>query len=288
MEIHNPKCASRHLTDWAIESAWMSNALQMIKAGLWEIRAKAPSDYRGPEVTPDSDGVAVISLNGPLMKEWSKYGGTSTLWFRSAMRNAVNDSRVSAIMVHIDSPGGTVAGTMDAAEAVRKANEVKPTYAHIDDLGASAAYWIASQARKVFANPTAQVGSIGTYSVLYDLSGNAAMQGIKVHVVSTGPYKGAGEPGAPVLPEHVQYAQERVNSLNEYFLAGVASGRGLSKSEVKDVADGRVWVAEDAKKLRLIDKVQPFEDSLSLVASQAKGKRQKMRVASEIAKEKTQ
>lgn len=283
--LHNPKCAARHLTEWAIYAPWMETAHALVMSGQWPIRAAAPTDYKGSEVQVNKDGVGVISLEGPLMKEWSKYGGTSTLWFRSALRNAVNDSKVGAILVHIDSPGGTVAGTSDAAEAIRQANETKPVFAHIDDLGASAAYWIASQARKVYANPTALVGSIGTYSVLYDTSGNAAMQGVKVHVVSTGKFKGAGEPGAAVLPEHIAYAQERVDALNQHFLAGVAAGRGMTKGQVADVADGRVWIADEAKKLGLVDKVQNFDASLNVAAAQVRGRKNKMQVASQISLE---
>lgn len=293
--MHNKRCAARHITEWAIESTWMANALQAVKDGLWVPRSRnsegeesaAFDPYAAGDLKPTSDGVAVIELSGPLMKEWSKYGGTSTLWFRSAMKAAMNDSRISAIMVHIDSPGGTVAGTMDAAAAVKAADAIKPTYAHIDDLGASAAYWIASQARKVFANATALVGSIGTYSVLYDLSGQAEANGIKVHVISTGQFKGAGEPGAPVAPEHIQYAQERVNALNKFFLAGVESGRGMTRADVSGVADGRVWIADEAKKLKLLDKVQSFEMSLASVGEQVRGRKQKAHVASEITKERT-
>lgn len=220
-------------------------------------------------IAPDANGIAMIELHGPLAKEmfnplWGD--GTSTLVFRAALRAAVETRSVRGVLVHIDSPGGTVAGTADAAEAVRQANEVKPVFAHIDDLGASAAYWIASQARKVYANPTALVGSIGTYSVLYDLSEYAAKQGVKVHVISTGPYKGAGEPGAEISDPVLKNAQRIVNGLNEHFLKAVKSGRSISSGQVERVADGKVWIAGQAKSLGLLDEVQDFNASYAALA----------------------
>ncbi|MCC7085880.1 MAG: hypothetical protein IT427_12835, partial [Pirellulales bacterium] len=94
-----------------------------------------------------SDGIATISLNGTLMKHAASLGmGTSTALARRLVRQAANDPQVRGIMLHIDSPGGTVAGTKELADEVATATQRKPVRAHISDLGASAAYWIASQA----------------------------------------------------------------------------------------------------------------------------------------------
>ncbi len=280
MTIHNAKCAAAHINDWAIHSEWFGAAVKAIKEGVWPISKKALETEKAasdgsyapsnPKLMVTQSGVAIISLEGALMKAESKYGGTSTIWFRQQMRQAVAEKTVKAIVLHIDSPGGTVAGTSDAAEEVAKANAIKPVYAHIDDLGASAAYWIASQARGVYANTTALVGSIGTYSVLYDASKMAEMQGIEVHVIATGEYKGAGVPGSKITEAHLEYAQERINSLNQYFLNGVSKGRGMKMSEVKAVADGRVFVGKEAKALGLVDKIQNFDATVKMAAGAAR------------------
>src|SRR5258708_3369426 len=143
--------------------------------------------------------VALISIEGPLPKYGSSLAsGTSTAVTRRRVRNAARDEGVGALLLVIDSPGGTANGIDDLAEEIAKASASKPCYAYIEDTGASGAYWLASQASKVFANRAALVGSIGAYMTLVDSSGEAEKQGLKVHVIKAGDFKGIRPPGTPV------------------------------------------------------------------------------------------
>lgn len=218
---------------------------------------------------PASKGsIGIVSISGTMMKHVSSMSdGTSTVLARRAIRELQASEDVKAIVLKIDSPGGTVSGTSDLADDVAAANQQKPVYAFIEDLGASAAYWVASQAREIHANRTALVGSIGTYGVVHDLSALAAMEGIKVHVVRAGEYKGTGVPGTAVNAEQLAMLQERVNQLNEHFLAGVSKGRRLPMGAVKALADGRVHVGESALGLGLIDRVGSFDALLAQISS---------------------
>jgi len=138
-------------------------------------------------------GIAVIDLVGPMQKYTSSIsGGASTVYARRKLRAAAMSDEVTAIIVRIDSPGGTVAGTQELADDVAAAAKRKTTVAMIEDMGASAAYWTASQASAVWANRTALVGSIGTFAVIHDLSAHAGQLGVKVHVVKAGEHKGGG------------------------------------------------------------------------------------------------
>jgi len=104
------------------------------------------------------DGIAIINICGPMMKQVPSMGsGTSTLLARRLVNQAVADSKVKGIMLKIESPGGTVAGTKELADCVRSAGSKKPTKAYINDLGASAAYWLASQCQSIEANEMALV-----------------------------------------------------------------------------------------------------------------------------------
>jgi signal peptide peptidase SppA len=210
-----------------------------------------------------SDDVAVISIIGQMTKGESSFGGTSSVQTREAIRKAVDNEAVRAILLHIDSPGGTVAGTADLAAEVRNANAVKPVYAYIEDLGASAAYWVASQARRVYANATAEVGSIGTYAVIEDTSGVYDKAGAKVHVISTGEFKGAFADGAPVTDRQLASVQVEVDDLNEHFLNGVVEGRGITREAVNQLADGRVWIADKAQQNKLIDGIATLDDAVA-------------------------
>lgn len=208
--------------------------------------------------------IAMIGLHGKLMKQQSSMGsGTSTVVARRQLRAATKDPDVAAIMLHIDSPGGTAAGTLELAQDIAAAAKVKPVHAYIEDLGASAAYWAASQATRIVTNATGMVGSIGTYGVVYDYSGAAAMEGVKAFVVRAGRFKGAGTPGTEITQEQLAEMQRNIDALNAHFLDGVASGRKMQLERVKELADGRVHVGQEAMALGLVDAVESFDAAFS-------------------------
>lgn len=218
------------------------------------------------------DGTAIIDVNGPT----SKFGGggtASSMVARAKLRNAIASPEVDSVMLTFDSPGGTVSGTHDFAMDVRNASAIKPTFAYGSDMMASAAYHVASQAGRVFANPSAFVGSIGVVSTLVDASQLAETQGVKVHQVSSGGMKGMGTFGTPITAEHLAYQQDRINQVTDQFIESVAVGRGMQSGAVRSLADGRVHIAADAARLGLIDSVVPFEQSLGILRDYTNWKR---------------
>lgn len=212
----------------------------------------------------DSNGVAIINLNGTLQKQRQSLGAaTSTVIARQELRAAVKDPTIGSILLSIDSPGGTSAGTQELFDEIRKAGLEKPVFAFISDLGASAAYWAATGASFISANRGALVGSIGTYAVVQDLSAMAAKEGVKIHVVKAGSMKGAGVPGTEVTADQLKEVQRIVDAANSRFLEGVATSRGSKLTQsIENIADGRVHPANEALALGLIDKVQSFEEAL--------------------------
>ena len=232
-----------------------------------------------PDVPLDSDfhitdeGVAVIDIVGVLMKrQTSMAAGTSTSMARRQIRNAVNNPSVNAIMLMIDSPGGQAAGTQELADDVLAASRHKHVTAFIEDLGASAAFWIASQANQVFANATALVGAVGTFTVIEDSSEMADKLGVKVHVIKAGEFKGAGAPGTPITEGQISEIQRIVNTLNGFFVESIASGRGMSLEQASKIADGRVHVGKEAQALGLIDGVKTFQTAMTSLLQQIETK----------------
>lgn len=216
--------------------------------------------------------VAVIHLTGTLMKASSSLdASTSTVMARREIRKAANDADVSAILLAIDSPGGSVAGTADLAAEVASANKRKPTWAFAADLCASAAYWVGSQAERLYANDrTALIGSIGTLLVVYDQSNAAEKLGIKTLVFGTGPIKGAGIPGSVVTDEQRDYYRGIVEETQKSFDAGVRRGRGLTDAKLEKAKTGGVFNAEEALSMGLIDGVKSFDAVLSELAAEAR------------------
>lgn len=264
-------CWSNLLGIWSIEPLWFQGMVAEYRAGRLQPLAAAPPfdpDRRRYEV---DNHVALIPLMGPLTKGLSKFGGSSTMETRRALRHAARNDDVHGMVLHIDSPGGHVAGVQELADDVARLQLLKPITAHIDDLGASAAYWVASQTGRITANSTAEIGSIGTMAVLEDTSKRLERLGVAVHVIATGPYKGIGVEGAPVSPEALDYLQRRVQALNAHFLAAVQRGRRLTLDQLDVVSDGKVHLASTARHLGLIDAVQSLEATMAEMAQRGPG-----------------
>lgn len=208
------------------------------------------------------EGIGIINLSGPLMKHASSFSEScSTVEARSAINKMANDPNIRGIMIRIESPGGTVAGTKELADTIKMARNKKPIMAYCSDLCASAAYWIASQCQTIDANATSLVGSIGTYCVVTDSSKAAEKLGLKVHVVRAGEYKGVGTPGTEITDSNLAEFDRTVQGLNMFFLDAVSEGRSMPIAKVSELADGRIHVAKEAKSNGLIDNVCSFEES---------------------------
>lgn len=203
----------------------------------------------------DGSGVALIEINDQLTKGATSFGGTSNIRVRQAMRMAAADSRVKGVMLMIDSPGGTVAGQKPMADEIMRTAKIKPVHAHAEDSMHSAALWAGVSASYVTASPLTEIGSIGVVATVADYSEQFEKQGVKVHTISTGDYKGAFTPGTEVTDDMIAQVQSRVDELNKFFVGAVASGRKMRREKVERLATGEDWLASDAKDLGLIDAV---------------------------------
>ena len=220
---------------------------------------------RGFEVL--DGGVALIRVEGKMMKHESSLGGTSTVGVRKALRAAVKAEDVTSIALLIDSAGGMVDGAFDLADEVRNTAAKKPVESFIEDSGLSAAYLIASQGDRIFANTSALVGSVGVFTVIEDTSEAAARLGVKVHVIRSSASKAVGQPGEPITEAHVAEMQRLVDGLNGLFIDAISRGRSITCAKAEALADGRVHLAGDAVKLGLIDGVKSLDEVLSSLAS---------------------
>jgi len=244
---------------WAMEP----RRLEALLAKAEELNGQIPNVEARDRLskTELKGSTAYISVKGALMKSvprWMSYWGidaTSYQDIKTDIEAAVLDKRVESIVLDIESPGGQVAGIHDAADAIFEARKTKPVKAYIEDLCASAAYWLAAQADEIVASQDAMVGSIGVYSVHIDSSARAEKQGFKVHVVRSGDHKGMGIPGDEITEGQIASAQRIVDGLAESFMSAVGRGRGLERADVQLRATGEVWLAQRAVELGLVDRV---------------------------------
>lgn len=220
-----------------------------------EARLGRPLANEQQQYSIRAGGVAVLPIEGVLAPKMNLFmeisGGASTQMLTTQVESAMADPRVKALVLSIDSPGGSVLGTPELAAAVRELSALKPIVAVTDGTMASAAYWLASAANAVFASgPTVMVGSIGVVaSHTY-----TPQQGRQTTEITAGAYKRINSGHQPLSAEGAAYMQGQVDHLYEVFVDTVAANRGTTPDMVLEhMADGRVFIGRQALDAGLID-----------------------------------
>jgi protease-4 len=172
-----------------------------------------------------------------------------------ALKDVARNDSVKALVVRIDSPGGTVVGGETLYRALREVSEKKPVVAVIGGLGASAAYMTAIGCDRIFAHEGTVTGSIGVIMQATEVSQLMQKLGITTEAIKSGPLKAAPSPLEPITPAARAHAQEIVSEMFQMFLGMVSDRRKLSPDEIQAVSDGRVFVGRSALKLKLIDEI---------------------------------
>lgn len=227
-------------------------------------------------VTPPSKRtigtVAVIPVFGVLAHRMNMMtdisGGTSTEQLASAFNAAVLDPAVTAILLDIDSPGGSVFGIQELADVIYRGRGSKPITAIANATAASAAYWIASSADEILVTPSGQVGSIGVVAVHQDRSKQAEMLGVQHTFITAGKYKASGNDLEPLDDATRADMQKRVDQYYGAFVRAVARGRGVKPEAVRDgFGEGRMVGSSEAVRLGMADGLGTLESTIGGLVS---------------------
>lgn len=219
------------------------------------------------------DGVAIVPMVGVLAKRANMFmsisGGASTQMLGEMLSAAVDDPSVRAIVLAVDSPGGAVDGVQQLANQVRAVRGVKPIVTVADGAIASGAYWIGSGADNVYlADLTTLAGSIGVVYTHVDTSARQAQSGVKNTDITAGKYKRIASGNAPLSEEGLATIQGQVDQLYSVFVNDVATNRGVSVDQVlSDMADGRVFVGQQAIDAGLVDGVSTLAEVVAQLAA---------------------
>jgi protease IV len=185
----------------------------------------------------------------------------------AAVRKLGDDSSVKALIVAIDSPGGSVGGGEALHDAIAEVAAKKPVVAVMGGLAASAAYMIAVPAARIFAYPGTLTGDIGVFLQTADISGLLGKLGIGTEVIKSGPLKDEPNFLAPLTPQARDMLQGIVTNLYDQFVAMVAAGRHMDVAKVRQLADGRPYTGQQALQLGLIDAIGDEHDARQWLAS---------------------
>ena len=218
------------------------------------------------------NGIGRLSIHGVMAKRANLFmdisGGVSTQIIGNEFKEALADPQVHTILLDVDSPGGTVDGTEDLANLIRDARGIKPIIGFTDGVIASAAYFVASAADKIFiSNDTTAVGSIGIIARHLDYSRQLDAVGIKATEIKAGKFKAVGSEIAPLSEEDQAIIQARLDYLYTGFVASVAANRGISVDDQETWAEGRIFTGTQAIEAGLVDGVSTFDSLVESIAS---------------------
>jgi capsid assembly protease len=265
---------------WAIEPAKGRAVMEFLKVAAAgervhdadlqaiEEEARRLDKRREARVAATPGGVAVIPIHGVMAQRVGLLGaisgGTSTDVAGRQISAAASDPDVKAIILHVESPGGSIYGMHELADRIYEARGRKPVIAQVDSYAASAAYWAASQASEIVVSPGGDVGSIGVYTMHEDISGLLDASGVKETLIYAGKYKVEGNPFEPLGDEAKGAMQDRVDSAYRDFLGAVSRGRGKDTGHVAEhFGQGRMVRFDEAVKRGMADRIATFDETLS-------------------------
>jgi len=204
----------------------------------------------------------VISASGEQSLFGEPLGGVRQML--KQLKRAEEDESVKAVVLRINSPGGSAAASQEIYHEVRSLAEKKPVVVSMADVAASGGYYIALPAKKIVANQGTMTGSIGvrmSYLQYYELMDEIGVEGGSI---TSGPYKDIGSPWREMTQSERRLLQDMIDNIYEQFVEHVAESRGIEVAEARKLADGRIYTGEQALEAGLIDELGGFNDAVRL------------------------
>lgn len=211
--------------------------------------------------------IAVVNVQGEIVSGSEGFLGSAQAVsgnLVSQLEQARNDDAVSAVILRLNTPGGSVVGSDEVSREIAKVRRAgKTVVAVMGEVAASGGYFIAAGANAIVANPSTITGSIGVIMVLLNLQGAAGKLGVKPIVVKAGRLKDIGSPFRRMTPTERRLFQRLLNEAHERFMNVVAQGRRMPMREVRRIADGRILSGDQARDLGLVDRLGTFDDAIN-------------------------
>jgi len=244
--------------------------LSLVVAAVFQPRDGATS-ARGD----GGNAVGVINISGTIVSGSSSGGLLNTVagsdTIMAQLRQAAEDPSIKAVVLRLNTPGGTTAASQEIAlEVDRLRASGTKVVASMGDVAASGGYWIASRCDRIVANPGSITGSIGVIMETTDMQGLYEKIGLDPTVFKSGPHKDMGSPARDVTSNEQAIFQSMVDDIYQQFVNTVSQGRGMDLEQVSKIADGRVFTGSQALENGLVDEMGNFYDALR-VASQMAG-----------------
>jgi len=236
--------------------------------------SEAKNAYKNPSKAPENQQIAIVNGVGAIRS--GKSGGSNpfdqgTMEIASSsmasdIRKAKEDNNIKAIILRIDSPGGSVIASDELWNEIKSAKKVKPVYASMSDVAASGGYYIPMACDTIIAHPQTITGSIGVIAMIPYLSGTLNKLGITIDTLSTGASSQDMNVMMPMTERSQMKLKSQMYPIYQRFVQKVADSRKMTFDQARSLAKGRVWLGNDAKNNKLVDTL----GGLSLAISMAK------------------
>ncbi len=246
----------------------LADYAQLVPASDLAARRRDP----GPLHQDSHQKIAIVYAEGSIVDGSGHEDGVvrgSTL--ARQLRALRRDSSVKAVVLRVNSPGGSVSASETIGREVRLLQKAKPVAVSMGSVAASGGYWISMGSGRIFAEPATVTGSIGVFGLLFNVKDLATDRlGLSFDTVKTARFADSATVLRPKTPEELAVVQKHVDWIYGQFLDRVAAARGLSRDAVDELAQGRVWSGKQALQLGLVDEMGGLEDALAWAAGQAK------------------
>ena len=215
--------------------------------------------------------VAVIFAHGDIVSGSGDDENMGSETICKALIKARKDSSVKAIVLRVNSPGGSALASDVIWREVILTKKVKPVVVSMGNLAASGGYYIAAPANRIFAEPNTITGSIGVFGLTVNASKLLKEKlGLNFEKVNFGQYADMGSPDRPMTAQEIAIVQRMIDRIYDDFISRVAEGRHLSKAQVDSIAQGRVWTGTDAIGIKLVDEMGGLNDAINYAAKLVK------------------
>ncbi|HEU5079904.1 MAG TPA: signal peptide peptidase SppA [Opitutaceae bacterium] len=212
--------------------------------------------------------IAVVYAEGAIVDGRGQIDEVGGERFSREIRRFRLDEDVKAIVLRVNSPGGSVTASEQIQREIRLTKSVKPVIVSMGSYAASGGYWISTHADHIFAEPTTITGSIGVFGILFDVQKLTSDFGLSFDRVKTGKYADLMTISRPKTPEELAVYQSMVDWAYNQFIGRVADGRKLDRAKVEDIAQGRVWSGAEAVKLGLVDELGGLDAAIRYAAKE--------------------
>ncbi|QLE56617.1 signal peptide peptidase SppA [Nostoc sp. TCL26-01] len=214
--------------------------------------------------------IAIVYAEGDIVDGKGEDGQVGGDRFAKIFNKIRQDKNIKAVVLRINSPGGSASAAEVMQREVRLTREIKPVVVSMGDVAASGGYWIASDSNRIFAEPNTITGSIGVFGILFNGQKLANDNGITWDVVKTANYADTQTIARPKSPQELAIYQRSVNRIYNLFINKVAQGRKLPEQKVAEIAQGRVWSGVAAKQIGLVDEIGGLDAAIEYAAKAGK------------------